>query len=101
MAPTKTVQVIHGDDYMVINESDFDPEKHRLFGLESVKEDQYFIVADVDGIKHFWDGDAFQPEPTEKLYSSDDSALSAINRTKAIKEYVDSGLVQNVRVEVA
>jgi hypothetical protein len=29
-----TVKIQHGDSFAVINESDFDPKKHKLFGVE-------------------------------------------------------------------
>lgn len=94
----ETVKVKSGDDYIVINASELTSEMV-LFDAEPTMSDGFFIVADVDGEKHYWDGEAFQPEPTDKIYASDDSALSAISRTKAIKEYVEADLIQNVRAE--
>lgn len=94
----ETVKVKAGDDYMVINASDLTPEMV-LFDAVPTMPEGFFIVADIEGVKHYWDGEAFQPEPTDKVYASDDSALSAISRTKTIKEYAEADLIQNVRAE--
>ena len=37
MATCPTVKVVHEDGYMVINESDFDPKKHKPFKASAKK----------------------------------------------------------------
>ena len=34
-----TVKIAQGDGFLIINESDFDPEKHQLFGVDPEPED--------------------------------------------------------------
>ncbi len=34
-----TVKIAQEDGFLIINESDFDPEKHRLFGVDTEPED--------------------------------------------------------------
>lgn len=100
MAKVRTVQVVRPPDYMVINESDFDPKVHQLFGA-TVESPKFHIVADLDGAKVYWDGDDFVSEPTNKFYASEDSAEGAIARTGAIQDAIESEVVTDVRPEVA
>jgi hypothetical protein len=91
-----TVKIKAGEDYIVINESDFEPETMTLFEAEA----RFYIVGKgEDGSKLYWDGEDFAQEPTTKTYGSDASASKAIASTKAIQESLDSGLVSDVRAE--
>ena len=96
MAILPMLKVKHSDGFMFVNESDFDPDIHELFEEVPEADPVFVITAKLDEATVYWDGDDFVPEPSDKTYTSEESAEGAIARTKAIQGAIADGVITDV-----